>query len=79
MEEFQELLLIKVAHMLNEAKSVAFENELEGSKQNSRLLWKVLKKLSSSGKVKSMPNGFSGSRKSTYQAFRLHSVIYCRQ
>ena len=26
----------KVVHMLNEAKSVAFENELEGNKQNSR-------------------------------------------
>ena len=37
--------------MVNKAKSAAIENELEGNKQNSRLLWKALKKLSFSGKV----------------------------
>lgn len=29
--------------MVNKTKFVAIENELEGNKQNSRLLWKVLK------------------------------------
>ena len=48
--------------MVNKAKSAAIENELEGNKQNSRLLWKALKKLSLSGKVKSaMPNDFNAS------------------
>ena len=28
--------------VVNKAKSVAIENELEGNKQNSRLLWKTL-------------------------------------
>ena len=50
--------------MVNKAKSAAIENELEGNKQNSRLLWKALKKLSLSGKVKSaMPNDFNASRR----------------
>ena len=48
--------------VVNKAKSVAIENELEGNKQNSRLLWKALKKLSSSGKVKSVPNDLKASR-----------------
>ena len=34
----------KVVHMVNKAKSVAIENELEEKKQSSRLLWKALKK-----------------------------------
>ena len=42
--------------MVNKAKSLAIKNKLEENKQNSRLLWKVLKKLIPSGKVKSMPN-----------------------
>ena len=60
METFQELLFArqliprkcslcsqgrtKVVHMVNKAKSVAIENELEEKKQSSRLLWKALKK-----------------------------------
>ena len=48
--------------MVNKAKSMAIENELEGNKQNSRLLWKALKKLSPSGKVKSVPNDLKASR-----------------
>ena len=48
--------------MVNKATSVAIENELEEKKQNSRLLWKVLKKLSPTGKVKSMPNDLKASR-----------------
>ena len=48
--------------VVNKAKSVAIENELEGNKQNSRLLWKALKKLSPSGKVKSVPNDLKASR-----------------
>ena len=32
------------------------------NKQNSRLLWKALKKLSPSGKVKLMPNDLKASR-----------------
>ena len=42
--------------MINKAKSVVIENELEGDKQNSCLLQKALKKLRPNGKVKSMPN-----------------------
>ena len=34
----------KVVHMVNKAKSVAIENELEEKKQSSRLSWKALKK-----------------------------------
>ena len=50
--------------VVNKAKSAAIENELEGNKQNSCLLWKALKKLSLSGKVKSaMPNDFNASRR----------------
>ena len=48
--------------MVNKAKSMAIENELEGNKQNSRLLWKALKKLSPSGKVKSVLNDLKASR-----------------
>ena len=33
----------KVVHMVNKAKSVAIENELEGDKQNYCLLYKALK------------------------------------
>lgn len=63
MEKFQELLIIRPEQR---SKSEAIENELEGNKQNSRLLWRALKKLSPNGKVKSMPNdeGFSRSSKS---------------
>ena len=49
--------------MVNKAKSGAIENELEGNKQNSRLLWKTFKKRSPSGKVKSMPNDLKASRR----------------
>ena len=45
-----------VVPMVSKAKSVAIKNELEGNVQNSCLLWKALKKLGPSGKVKSMPN-----------------------
>ena len=41
---------------------MAIENELDENKQNSRLLWKALKKLSPSGKVNPMPNDLKASR-----------------
>ena len=41
---------------MSKAKSVAIENYLEGNTQNSRFLRKALKKLSSGGNIKSMPN-----------------------
>ena len=46
---------------------------LEGNKQKSRLLWKVLKKLSPSVIVKSMPNDLKASRDETNQ-FNKHFV-----
>ena len=45
----------KVVGMVYKAKSLAIKNDLAENRQNSRLLWKALKKLSPSGKEKSMP------------------------
>ena len=47
--------------MVNKAKSLAIKNELEENRLNSRLLWKVLKKLSPCGKEKSTPNELRAS------------------
>ena len=52
---------------MSKAKSVAIENDLEGNKQNSRFLWKALKKRSPGGNVKSMPNDLMASREQANQ------------
>ncbi|XP_067030724.1 uncharacterized protein [Acropora muricata] len=52
----------KVVRIVYKAKTLAMKNELKENRQNSRLLWKALRKLSPSGKEKSMPNELRAPR-----------------
>lgn len=52
----------KVVHMVNKAKSMAIKKELEENRQNSRLLWKALKKLNPTNNAKPMPDNLKPSR-----------------
>ena len=63
--------------MVNKTKFVAIENELEGNKQNSRLLWKVLKSVRKEKKTWHLGEG--GIKQINLTSIRLYPVIYCRQ
>ena len=51
----------KVVHMVNKVKSMVIKKELEENRQNSRLLWKALKKLNPTNNAKSMPDDLKPS------------------